>query len=170
MFAEVLGVAGQPAQRDRLTAVARVHSLFDVRATHPLGRQGQARRSGRLGMSVCVVKDQHQFLLHHKLLGEGGELDIAEPIIEKMQELFPGLRACSLGRNLHSPENRIKMDRLLDLNALPAKGRLSAARCGREAGESLRKPRRQHSAVEAAIHHLEHHRLNRVRTMGQSGC
>ncbi len=34
---------------------------------------------------------------------------------------------------------------------------------------ALRKARRQHSAVEAAIHHLEHHGLDRVRTMGTAG-
>ncbi len=152
---------------EKIPQEEKVFSIFEPH-TRWISK-GKAGCPVELGVPVCVVEDQHQFLLHHKVLWEGGDVDIAEPIIEETQELFPDLRACSFDRNFHSPENRIKLDKLLDLNALPAKGKLSTAQREREAEESFRKARRQHSAVEAAINHLEHHGLDRVRTMGKAG-
>ena len=70
-------------------------------------------------MPVALIEDQHQFILHHKILWEGEDVDVAAPMVSEAQALYPELRACSFDRGFHSPDNRIKLDALLDLNVLP---------------------------------------------------
>ena len=58
---------------------------------------------------------------------------------------------------------------LLDLNALPRKGRHNRADREREAEEAFAGARQQHPAVESAINNLEHRSLDRVRSHGAEG-
>ena len=44
-----------------------------------------------LGVPVCVLEDQHGFLLHHEILWHGGDTDIALPMIEAAQARYPEL-------------------------------------------------------------------------------
>ena len=65
--------------------------------------------------------------------------------------------------------NRVRLDGLLDVNALPRKGRLNRAEREREEGEEFAATRRQHPAVESTINNLEHRGLDRVRSRGAEG-
>ena len=59
----------------------------------------------------------------------------AGELVEAVQALYPALRACSFDRGFHSPDNRVRLDALLDVNALPGKGSSTgAASAGRSAG------------------------------------
>ena len=49
-----------------------------------------------LGVPVCVVEDQFQFILHHKILWEGSDTDIAVSIIEETQALHRDLTGVQL--------------------------------------------------------------------------
>ena len=89
--------------------------------------KGKAGRPVELGVPVCVIEDQYQFILHHQVLWQGGDVDVAVPMIQETQALHPDFRVCSFDRGFHSPENRLQLDDLLDLNALPRKGRHSRA-------------------------------------------
>ena len=99
--------------------------------------------------------------------GKGSDTDIAVSIINETQALYPDLRVCSFDRGFHSPDNRVQLDAMLDLNALPRKGRLSVAE--REQAQAFAEARRQHPAVESAINNLEHRGLDRVRSHGADG-
>ena len=80
------------------------------------------------GISEVALRrelDQYQFILHHEILWQGADVDVAVPLVQKAQARYPALRACSFDRGFHSPDNRVGLDALLDLNALPKKGRLS---------------------------------------------
>ena len=79
---------------------------------------------------------------------------------------YPELRACSFDRGFHSPDNRVRLDALLDVAALPKKGRLSNADRAREDDETFAAARRVHPAIESAINGLEHRGLDRVRNHG----
>ena len=79
------------------------------------------------------------------------------------------MRACSFDRGFHSPDNRVRLDALLDVAALPKKGRLSNADRAREEDESFAAARRVHPAIESAINGLEHRGLDRVRNHGADG-
>ena len=83
--------------------------------------KGKAGTPAELGVPVAVVEDQYQFILHHKILWEGEDVDVAVPMVQEAQALYPELRACSFDRGFHSPDNRVRLDGLLDVNALPSK-------------------------------------------------
>ena len=131
--------------------------------------KGKAGRPVELGVPVCVLEDQHGFLLYHEILWEGGDTDIAVPMIEAAQARYPDLRACSFDRGFHSPANRLRLDALLEHNVLPRKGRWNRADRVREEDPAFVAARRQHPAVESAIHNLEHRGLDRVRAYGPDG-
>ena len=105
----------------------------------------------RLRVPVALIEDQHQFILHHRILWKGEDVDVAVPMVEEAQALYPALRACSFDRGFHSPANRVRLDALLDVYALPGSGYLSMANRERESEESFVSARRAHPAIESAI-------------------
>ena len=131
--------------------------------------KGKAGRPVELGVPLAVVEDQYQFVLGHQIMWEGGDVDVAVPLLESCQAMYPDLRECSFDRGFHSPENRRLLDKMLDTAALPKKGRLNAADQERESEENFARARKQHPAVEYSINHLEHHGLDRIRTKGAAG-
>ncbi len=90
-------------------------------------------------------------------------------MIEAAQARCPDLRACSFDRGFHSPANRLRLDQLLEHNVLPRKGRLNRGDRVREEDPAFVAARRQHPAVESAIHNLEHRGLDRMRAYGADG-
>ncbi len=131
--------------------------------------KGKAGCPVELGVPLCVLEDNHGFILHHEIMWRGGDVDYAVPMIEAAQARFPDLRLCSFDRGFHSPANRVRLDELLEHNVLPRKGRLSKADREREGDEEFVAMRRQHPAVESAINNLEHRGLDRVRAFGAEG-
>ena len=144
--------------------------VFSIFETHTRWiAKGKAGTPVEPGVPVCVMEDQYQFVLHHKVLWSGSDVDVAAPMVEETQALHPDLRVCSFDRGFHSPSNRVRLDGLLDLNVLPRKGRLNRAERERESKEAFAAARRQHPAVESATDALEHRGLDRVRTRGAEG-
>ena len=131
--------------------------------------KGKAGCPVELGVPLCVVEDEFGFVLNHRIMWEGGDVDHAVPVIEETQSLYPDFGACSFDRGFHSPANRIDLDGLLEHNVLPRKGRLSRADLIREGEETFVAMRRQHPAVESAINNLGHRGLDRVRAHGLDG-
>ena len=131
--------------------------------------KGKAGCPVELGVPVCILEDQHGFVLHHEVMWEGSDVDYAVPMVEAAQARFPDLRAVSFDRGFHSPENRVRLDALLDHNVLPKKGYLNKADREREQGDDFVAMRRQHPAVESAINNLEHRGLDRVLAYGAEG-
>ena len=131
--------------------------------------KGKAGTPVELGVPVALIEDQYQFILHHRVLWQGEDVDVAVPMVEEAQALYPALRACSFDRGFHSPANRVRLDALLDVNALPGSGYLSKANRERESEESFVSARRAHPAIESAVNGLEHRGLDRVRSHGADG-
>ena len=131
--------------------------------------KGKAGTPVELGVPVCVLEDNHGFILHHEVMWQGSDVDYAQPMIRETQARFPELRWCSFDRGFHSPENRLVLDELLDHNVLPRKGYLSKAGRAREQDPVFVAMRRQHPAIESAINNLEHRGLDRVRAFGADG-
>ena len=131
--------------------------------------KGKAGCPVELGVQVCIMESQYQFMMHHEVMWEGSDVDFAVPMVEITKEMFPDFCAASFDRGFHSPENRARLDEVLVDNVLPKKGRLSKAERDREQGETFAAMRRQHPAVESAINNLEHRGLDRVRSKGREG-
>ncbi len=131
--------------------------------------KGKAGCPVELGVPVCILEDSHGFVLHHEVMWEGGDTDHAVPMVAAAQERFPELRAVSFDRGFHSPENRVRLDEMLDHNVLPKKGYRGRDERAREAGSEFVAMRRAHPAVESAINNLGHRGLDRIRARGPAG-
>ena len=171
LAAHVRRFAGQIKRRvlqgKKIPHGEKVFSIFEEH-TRWISK-GKAGRKAELGVPVCIVEDGNGFVLGHEIMWTGGDADVAVPLIERCRKAFPDLRGCSFDRGFHSPSNRKALDDLLELNALPKKGRLSAAERKREADPAFAAARRKHSGVESAINSLEHRGLDRVRLRGPDG-
>jgi transposase, IS5 family len=131
--------------------------------------KGKAGVPVELGLKVCIVKDQFQFTLHHRVMQQETDDQIAVPFIEQVQRRFLHFKECSFDKGFHSPHNQIKLASMLDMAVLPQKGKLSAINQTVEDSEEFKAARRRHSAVESAINALENHGLDRCLDHGIEG-
>ena len=131
--------------------------------------KGKAGVPVELGLRVCILEDQYQFILHHKVMEKQTDDQIAIEIIKEAQKQFPDLKASSFDKGFHSPRNQEVLSELLDSVTLPRKGRLSREAFELENSEGFRKARRKHPAVESAINALEVHGLDRCPDRGLNG-
>lgn len=145
----------------------KVFSLFEPH-TEWISK-GKAGVLVELGLKVCIVKDQFQFTLHHQVMQQKTDDQIAVPVIEQVQRRFPDFKGCSFDKGFHSPHNQIKLASMLDMSVLPRKGKLSAINQEIENSEAFKAARRKHSAVESAINALENHGLDRCPDHGIEG-
>ena len=113
--------------------------LFSVHEPHTRWiNKGKAGVMAELGVPVCVLEDQHQFILRHHVQHEGGDKDMIVSFLEEAKQRYPTLASCSTDRGFYTPENREKLDNLLELNAMPRKGRHRPADRERETRSGLR--------------------------------
>ncbi|MFZ2804898.1 MAG: ISNCY family transposase [Desulfosalsimonadaceae bacterium] len=145
----------------------KVFSLFEQH-TEWISK-GKAGVPVELGLRVCIVKDQYEFILHHRVMQNETDDKIAVSIIEETQSRFPDFKDCSFDKGFHSPYNQKELATLLDHVVLPRKGRLSAINKDIENSEEFKKARRKHSAVESSINALENHGLDRCPDHGIEG-
>ncbi len=154
-------------QGEKIPHEEKVFSVFEEHTRWV--SKGKAGRPVELGVPVCIVEDQHQFVLGWTIEWSGGDTDVVVPLVTACQEAYPELHSCSFDKGFHSPANRAALDGILALSALPGKGRLSGKDKEREGAEEFVQARRQHPAVESAINNLERRGLDRVRTHGKEG-
>ena len=108
-------------QGERIPHQEKVFSIFEP--TRWISK-GKAGRPVELGVAVCVVEDQYQFILHHKLLwrrrGGRGADDRGDPSAVTDLRSFGAFASDSTTG---------------ELNALPGKGRRNRAAREREVGD-----------------------------------
>jgi IS5 family transposase len=131
--------------------------------------KGKAGVPQELGLSVCVLKDQYGFILHHHVLERQTDNQLAVAMAQGAKDRFENLVACSFDKGFYSPENRRQLSDILDYVVLPKKGRLSAQDKEIEQSEGFIESRRKHSAVESCINALENHGLDRCLDHGLHG-
>jgi len=131
--------------------------------------KGKAGVPVELGVKVCILEDQHRFILHHHVMQKETDDQVTVSMVEEARKRFPKLNACSFDKGFHSPENQIALKAQLDLVALPRKGKLSQQSQAIEQSDDFVKARRAHSAVESAINALEVHGLDMCPDHGING-
>ena len=131
--------------------------------------KGKAGVPVELGLRVCIVEDQHRFILHHQVMEKTTDDHVAVPVTQAAKQRFPTLTSISFDKGFHSPVNQAELTKLVDQVVLPRKGRLSEAAKRRESEPEFARLRRQHAAVESAINALEHHGLDRCPDHGIAG-
>lgn len=145
----------------------KVFSLFEVHTEWI--NKGKAGVLIELGLNVCVLEDQHGFILHHKVMQKISDCEIAVEMVQETQSMFPDLVTCSFDKGFYSKSNKEELDKLLDNCIIPKKGKLSEADKNIEEGEEFKLYRRMHSAVESAINALEVHGLDKCPDHGIDG-
>lgn len=131
--------------------------------------KGKAGVPVELGLKVCILEDQHGFILHHNVMEKQTDERIAVYMVEEAKKKFFALNLCSFDKGFHSPSNQIELRRLLDKVVLPKKGKLSSKDKEVEHSKEFIEARHQHSAVESAINALEVHGLDRCLDHGLHG-
>jgi IS5 family transposase len=131
----------------------KVFSLFQPHTEWVM--KGKAGIPVELGVKVCVLEDQHQFILHHKVMEKQTDDQVAVPMVDETKQRFSKLTTCSFDKGFHSPSNQKELTEKLDVVAMKRKGRLSQQAQEIEQSEEFIKARHKHSAVESAINALE---------------
>lgn len=145
----------------------KVFSLFQPHTEWIM--KGKAGVPVELGVKVCVLEDQHQFILHHMIMEKKTDEQVAISMVDETKKRFSNLSTCSFDKGFHSPNNQKELNEKLDVVALKRKGRLSREAREIEGSEEFLKARHKHSAVESAINALEVHGLDRCLDHGIDG-
>jgi len=150
--------------------IPHAEKVFSVFETHTEWiSKGKAGVPVELGLRVCVMEDQHRFVLHHRVMEKQTDDQVTVAMVKETKERFADLQACSFDKGFHSPANQQELHAHLKLVALPRKGKLSQQAQAVESAEDFVKARAQHSAVESAINALEVHGLDRCPDHGIGG-
>ena len=131
--------------------------------------KGKAGVPVELGLRVCVVEDQHRFILHHQVMQEITDDAIAVSIVEQTKQNYGTLRSVSMDKGFHSKDNQAGLQAIVEVVVMPRKGRLSAVDRARQNDPEFVRLQHQHSAVESAINALESHGLDLCRDHGIEG-
>ncbi|MEK7482870.1 MAG: ISNCY family transposase [Planctomycetota bacterium] len=145
----------------------KVFSLFEIH-TEWISK-GKAGVPVELGLNVCVFEDQYGFILHHEVMQNTSDCEIAINMVKETQKIFPNVSTCSFDKGFYSKSNKEELDKLLDNCIIPKKGKLLLIDKNIEEGEEFKLYRRKHSAIESAINALEVHGLDRCPDHGIDG-
>jgi len=143
---------------EKIPHVEKVFSIFQEH-TEWISK-GKAGVPVELGLKVCVLEDQHGFILQHMVMQQQTDDQVAVPMVKQTLEIFPELSSCSFDKGFHSPANQQYLKKMLNTVVLPKKGKLSKVDKEREYSEDFINKRHQHSAIESAINALEVHGLD----------
>lgn len=150
--------------------IAHEEKVFSIFETHTEWiSKGKAGVPVELGLKVCILEDQHQFILHHQVMQNQTDDQLTLEMVAQARKRFANLSACSFDKGFHSCTNQIELKEMLDLVVLPRKGKLSKESQAIEQAPEFVKARRAHSAVESAINGLEVHGLDRCPDHGIDG-
>ena len=150
--------------------IPHAEKVFSVFETHTEWiSKGKAGVPVELGLRVCVLEDQYQFILHHQVMEKQTDDQVTVAMVKEAKQRFADLEACSFDKGFHSPANQQELLAHLKLVALPRKGKLSQQAYAIEHAEDFVKARHKHSAVESAINALGVHGLDRCPDHGLHG-
>ena len=150
-----------------IQAQEKVYSIFEPHTEWVV--KGKAGVPVELGLRVCIVEDQHQFILTHEVMEKITDDQVAVSIIARAKALFPKLFSCSFDKGFHSPDNQRELAEVLEQVALRRKGKRSQKVAELESSTEFKAAHDRHSAVESAINALEVHGLDICRDHGLSG-
>lgn len=131
--------------------------------------KGKAGVAVELGVRVCVIEDEYQFILHHRIMWQETDDKVAILMVEEAKKRFPSLDQCSFDKGFYSVLNMKELDNTLALNVMPKKGKANKAEKIKMEQEEYQQARRQHSAVESCINNLQIRGLDRCLSYGKEG-
>jgi len=150
--------------------IAHEEKVFSIFEPHTEWiSKGKAGVAVELGVKVCILEDQHQFILHHQVMQNQSDEEVCIEMVSQAKKRFANLNVCSFDKGFHSKPNQDALKDLLEVVVLPRKGKLSKESQAIEEAPEFVKARRAHSAVESAINGLEVHGLDVCPDRGITG-
>ncbi len=154
-------------QDEKIPHSDKIFSIFEPH-TEWISK-GKAGVPQELGLRVCILEDQHGFILHHRVMEKETDEKVAVCMVDAAQKKFPSLKGCSFDKGFYNPGNKKELKSRLDTLVLPKKGKRNKAEREEETSEIFIRSKRKHSAVESAINGLENHGLDRCPDRGIDG-
>ena len=145
----------------------KVYSIFEPDTEWV--NKGKAGNKIELGIKISIMEDQHQFILHHRVMRNEADADITVDMIKAAQIKFNHLESCSFDKGFYSKANLKDAQSHIALVVMPKKGKLNQQEKQLESTPEFIQTRHQHSAVESAINCLEQHGLDRCPDKGRNG-
>ena len=145
----------------------KVFSIFE-RHTEWINK-GKAGVPSELGVRVCVLEEQHGYILHHMVMEKQTDDKVAIPMVEEAKRRFQNLTSCSFDKGFYTPENREKLSGIIEGVIMPKKGKVLGKDLEIETSEEFKKGKAEHAAVESAINALENHGLDKCPDHGIEG-
>jgi hypothetical protein len=142
----------------------KVFSLFEPHTEWI--NKGKAGVPVELGLKVCIFEDQHQFILHHRVMQKETDDKVATLMLEEVKKRFPNIHSVSYDRGFYSTKNRDELQKMVAEVALPKKGKRSEKDENIENSEAFKNAKKKHSAVESAINALDCHGLDKCLDRG----
>lgn len=152
---------------ERIPHEEKVFSLFEEH-TEWISK-GKAGVPQELGLRVCILEDQHHFILQHHVMEKELDEMVAVKMVRETQNKYSHMVSCSFDKGFYTPENKEELKKLLEMPILPKKGKLTQADKEEWGREEIVKCKCRHSGVESAINALENHGLDRCLDHGIVG-
>ena len=128
--------------------------------------KGKSGKNVELGLKVCIATDGGGMVLHHWVMENSQDVDLAVKIVRFIIKNYGPIKRISFDKGFWSPSNYETINEMVEELILPKKGKCNKEEHAREHSPSFIKGRHAHSAVESDINALEHHGLNRVPDKG----
>ena len=95
----------------------KIFSLFEPQ-TEWISK-GKAGVPVELGLRVCILADQHPFILHHHVMEKQTDWDSGGEMVQATRSRFPELHSCRFDNGFHSPSNQDTLGEELEGVGLP---------------------------------------------------
>ncbi|MCH8013011.1 MAG: ISNCY family transposase [Candidatus Marinimicrobia bacterium] len=130
-------------------------------------KKGKSGNRVDLGLNVAVATDQYGFCVHHHVLEEEQDVDIAVPMTGQIIELSDiPIGSVSYDKGCWSKDNYEKLSSIVPEVIMRKKGKSTQQEYEREHENRFIALCHEHSAVESDINSLEHHGLDRCPDSG----
>ena len=131
--------------------------------------KGKSGKPQELGLKVCIVEDQHGFILNHRVMIKETDDKVAVQLLSETKEKFQNIKSVSFDKGFHNKTNKEELKKIIEKIILPRKGKQRTQDIEEANEKEYKKLKRQHSAVESGISALENHGLDRCLDHGLHG-
>lgn len=128
--------------------------------------KGKAGTPVEFGIKLAVVQDQHQFILHHRVMENEQDVHVAVEVAKAVREKYGEIDSISFDRGFWSLENEVELNKMVRKVVMPKKGYRNLERQEIENEKEFKKLRHKHSAVESGINDAQVHGLEKVPDRG----
>lgn len=132
--------------------------------------KGKSGKSVELGHRHLIYTDQYQFILHHKVMENETDQEVAlscgKQVVENYAKTSYHFESLSYDRGFFSALAKEGLNKFYDKVIMPKPGKKNFAQQQEESSDSFVEKKRHHSGVEGNINSLEHTGLDKCPDKG----